>query len=457
MRYFLRTTKEEGFASLYVEVQKRTPKLKFKICTPIEVSIKEWHKAIASSANYSAYLRSHKSISETMDKVQSAIENALKMGITERKDIAQMIDAIVYRDARQAIQERNEQIMAEREKAENSPLKYILRIISEMKNGTRLSKGAKYKKNTIHSLEGLYNHLQRFVGNGSLDWEDINRRKIDLFVNNLTEYGLMPSSINTYIRTFRLVFNFALADELHTNEKGAKCFVQICVADDETKTEIYLTQDELNALYKFPLLGTDASIRDAFLVGCYTCQRFGDYTNIGKGDFTTTPNGTKVLKLVQQKTGTKVTIPILSDNLFAIMEKYNYNLPKFSNATFNERLKFILQNVANVVPSLKKMEKAKLTKREANMEKQGKAEFQRDENGNVVRPRYELVCTHTARRSGITNLYLSGKFDIVSMMKISGHKSEDTFMRYIRVTDEEHAERIADTYFSETRTKAETL
>jgi hypothetical protein len=41
------------------------------------------------------------------------------------------------------------------------------------------------------------------------------------------------------------------------------------------------------------------------------------------------------------------------------------------------------------------------------MEERGDAEFMRNDDGDVIKYRYDLVTSHTARRSGITNLYLT--------------------------------------------------
>ena len=50
----------------------------------------------------------------------------------------------------------------------------------------------------------------------------------------------------------------------------------------------------------------------------------------------------------------------------------------------------------------------------------------------------ELVKTHTARRSGATNMYLAG-IPTIAIMKITGHKTEKEFMKYIKITEEQTA------------------
>ena len=64
----------------------------------------------------------------------------------------------------------------------------------------------------------------------------------------------------------------------------------------------------------------------------------------------------------------------------------------------------ILKRLSEAVPSLQKTEITKFTMREREMEERGDAEFMRNEDGDVIKYRYDLVTLHTARRSGITNL-----------------------------------------------------
>jgi integrase len=52
--------------------------------------------------------------------------------------------------------------------------------------------------------------------------------------------------------------------------------------------------------------------------------------------------------------------------------------------------------------------------------------------------KWELLSTHTARRSFATNLYLAG-LSSITIMAITGHKTEKAFMKYIKATSSEHA------------------
>lgn len=198
----------------------------------------------------------------------------------------------------------------------------------------------------------------------------------------------------------------------------------------------------MQALYEMPLDGLEAQVRDLFLVGCYTCQRYSDYSALSANNFTTTSRGTKVVRLIQKKTNTPVVVPIMNDNLLRIAERYNFKIPSITDVILNRYIKDILKRLSETVPSLLNTEVTKLTMRERNMEERGDVEFMRNEDGEVIKYRYDLVTSHTARRSGITNLYLTGLFDIVQMMSISGHKDQRTFLEYIKLSSDEIADKI---------------
>lgn len=61
-------------------------------------------------------------------------------------------------------------------------------------------------------------------------------------------------------------------------------------------------------------------------------------------------------------------------------------------------------------------------------------------------PKYKLIMTHTARRTGATLLYSHGvrPYDI---MKITGHKTEKTLLNYIKINSEENAVKLKDNPF----------
>lgn len=53
----------------------------------------------------------------------------------------------------------------------------------------------------------------------------------------------------------------------------------------------------------------------------------------------------------------------------------------------------------------------------------------------------DAISTHTARRSFATNAYKAG-VPTIAIMKVTGHKKESNFMKYIKVSAEENAEML---------------
>ena len=132
----------------------------------------------------------------------------------------------------------------------------------------------------------------------------------------------------------------------------------------------------------------------------------------------------------------------MNPNLKTICEKYSYRLPSVVDQILNH-IKEILKDLSESVPTLSVKVPTKLTMKQKEREKSGELAVERNDKGEVMMPRYDCVTTHTARRSGITNMYLSHKLTIVQMMHVSGHKTQKTFMDYIKLSSEEIADEIA--------------
>ena len=454
--YFLRTKKEKGTASVYLRVQKRNPKLNILVCSKVSVDIQQWDKVTQDVAKWNDYCKTQdgRKVKETLDSISSAIDNLISQGIYDKARIDEVVEAIVFREERerQRIQEEEErqeqerlrQIKEQEEEARKADVVLFLENFLEgIKNG-RIKHGAEtYTLNTCKVWSNFLGILKRFIQISPFTWKDINKALADRFVSFMEKNGYMVTSINKYIICFKAMIQNAMDQELHNNLIALRAFSKKKIQETDKAKEIYLTKAELQALYEMPLEGLKDKVRDVFLVGCYTCQRFSDYARLEKENFTKTAKGTKVVRIVQEKTGNDVVIPILNDNLLHIAEKYGYDIPKVNDVILNRYIKQILKELSSTVPSLARKERTLLTMKEREKEKQGLVSFERDNKENVIKPRYELVSSHTARRSGITNLYLSGNFDTYQMMSISGHRDEKTFYEYIKLSSDEVADSIA--------------
>ena len=455
-KYFLRTKKEKGTASVYFRVQKRNPKLNILVCSKVSVDIQQWDKVTHDVAKWNDYCRTQdgRKVKETLDSISSAIDNLISQGVYDKARIDEAVEAVVFKEEReqQRIQEEEERQEQERlrrikeqeeEARKADVILFLENFLEGIKNGQIKNGAENYTPNTCKVWSNFLGILKRFIQVYPFTWKDINKALADRFVSFMEKGGYMTTSINKYIICFKAMIQYAMDQELHNNQVALRAFSKKKIQEADKAKEIYLEKKELQALYEMPLEGLKDKVRDVFLVGCYTCQRFSDYSRLEREHFTTTAKGTKVVRIVQRKTGSKTVVPILDDNLLHIAEKYDCDIPKVNDVVLNRYIKQILKELSSTVPSLAQRERTLLTMKEREKEEQGLVSFERDSKGNVIKPRYELVSSHTARRSGITNLYLSQKFDTYQMMSISGHKDEKTFYEYIKLSLDEMADSIA--------------
>jgi integrase len=123
-----------------------------------------------------------------------------------------------------------------------------------------------------------------------------------------------------------------------------------------------------------------------------------------------------------RKTNQRVSIP-LHKTVKSILKKYNNKLPK---AYVNQKMNVYLKEL---------VAKAEINELiETTITKGGKIEK------NTL-AKSQLVSTHTARRSFATNMYLA-EVPSISIMKITGHRTESSFLRYIRVSQKENADKL---------------
>lgn len=239
----------------------------------------------------------------------------------------------------------------------------------------------------------------------SKEFTDINQAWFDAFLSHMTTMKYGKNYQGKITMLVRSVISGALKDGVHKNE----AFREFTPPKEDVDS-IYLNMDELMALHNLKLTGSWAQVRDRFLIGCFTGLRFSDNQKITKESIR---DGLLFDK--NKKTKTNVVIPIhwvVED----IMARYPSGMPKsFSDVYINREIKLIGEKAKINTPIMVK--------------------------GKPIK-KYNLITTHTARRSFCTNLFLAG-VPAMSIMYISGHKTETAFKKYIRITSTQNAIKMA--------------
>ncbi len=447
-KFFIRGNKTSGTANLYFRVVKRKPPINILLNSFIEVDVAAWNRAQLSADASAKYFAKEpgKSVFYKKQEIENAIENLINQGIYDAEAFRKTIEEIRFKGEREKERQKAEEekrAIAEADAIKRKNIwRYLDSFVDGMKAGTRLNGNDRYSLQTCKAWGSFRKLYDRFDTLHVYTWDDINRDFVIKFMAFLEDGDYMLKSFNKYLTTLRALVGYAYKDGLHENDRAMLFFSKRKVEDDDKAAEIYLTEAELQALYEMPLTGLKEQVRDVFLVGCFTCQRVSDYTAITEDCFMTTAKGTPIIRLIQQKTRTEVKIPIINDRLRAICEKYNYRLPSIVDVIINRYIKNILKDLSQSVPSLGEKVKTKLTMKQRAKVDAGEFEVEYDQSGDVILPRYACVTTHTARRSGITNMYLSHRYSMLQMMHVSGHKTEKTFRDYIKLSSDEIADEI---------------
>ncbi len=290
------------------------------------------------------------------------------------------------------------------------------------RNGTPLSKDTiKHYKSTLNKIINYEIHK-----NIRLKISDINLSFHRNFIDYLEiEDALNFNTIGGYIDDIKLFCNRADKNGIKTNPEFK--LPEFYTPHNET-FDIYLTEAEINEIYSQDFSENDRldNTRDWLIIGLWTGLRISDFlkldkTNIDKDFF----------EIRTKKTDYPVIIPI-HNQVQQILNKRDGNFPrKISDQKFNEYVKEVCleSGINQIVEGAKKVK----------IKHKGKYIF-RKIRGEY--PKNELVSGHTCRRSFATNHY--GKVDTMTIMRVTGHKTEHEFLKYIKITPKEYAIKMRD-------------
>lgn len=153
----------------------------------------------------------------------------------------------------------------------------------------------------------------------------------------------------------------------------------------------------------------------------YVCSRKDDFSTLKPEHFREI-SGELYIRKITQKTREEVIIP-LHDTVLEILEKYKQRpdgVPKVpSNPVFNKMIKVVA--------------------RLAGLIEKGKLESMPDKEF------CECISSHTGRRTFATNAYLSN-VPTLDVMRITGHRTEKAFLRYVRLSKLHAAQRVSKHY-----------
>jgi len=146
-------------------------------------------------------------------------------------------------------------------------------------------------------------------------------------------------------------------------------------------------------------------------------------------------NDDQYISHISEKTGIKTTIP-MHPVIREILTRRNNVLPgPVSNQKMNKQLK-VLGKMAKLNQKIE-ITTSKISGKERN-----------------IYEKWELISTHTARRSGCTNMFLAG-IEVPVIMSFSGHTTEKQFRKYIKASSLQFAMKAKDHPFFKSENPAQ--
>lgn len=261
-----------------------------------------------------------------------------------------------------------------------------------------------------------YRNIERLMGR-DFDWDGVDSAFHFRLVQRMQAAGFGINYQWKTVSQLKTVMNEGRKLKYHTN---------LDYQDFKTRREdtdaVYLTKDEVERLWDYQPKGElDRKARDLFLLGVYSCARYSDYSRLSSDMI---HDG--VIRFTQVKTSASVLVPA-SPRLLLLLERNGGHAPHLAQQHLNEWIKRVCKAVGID-------DRVDVSSSDGLHRK------------TEIKRKYELVSSHTARRTGITLLYMTG-IPLQQVMLISGHKDQDSIRHYLRLTKEENVRMLKDNPF----------
>lgn len=273
---------------------------------------------------------------------------------------------------------------------------------------------------TCEKFSAIRNHLTAF--SSQLTFDLFDEKGLTGFISYLrNEKNMRNSTIGKQLGFLKWFLRWATNKGYNTNTAFLSYRPKLKTAENRV---IFLTWDELMKVYNLPIPESKKyldRVRDVFCFCCFTSLRYSDVYNLKVSDI---KNGAILITTI--KTADTITIE-LNKYAKAILDKYagvpfadNKALPVISNQKMNDYIK----------------ELGKLCDID---EPQTTTYYFGNKRVDEVFPKYELMGTHTGRRTFICNAIMMGIPPQV-VMKWTGHSDYKAMKPYIDIADQAKAE-----------------
>lgn len=342
-------------------------------------------------------------INDFLDKLQSVAKEAVSQSRLTSKPLS-----------KEALKQKLDSI-AKKTTTDKQFFDIFSEFISSESRLKAWTAGTLTKLNTIRTQMKAFEEAKRKQNKSyRLDFDGVNERLLEELIEFWqTDYNLRNSTIQVYVKLLRWFFKWSVNKGYLTEELKA---FKIKLKQANQKV-IFLDMDEIGQIFKVEIESGKEYLertRDIFIFQCLTGLRFSDLHNLKASDISGDAIHVNIIK-----TGETIEIE-LNDTTRKILTKYHAHqtatgkaLPVPVNQVYNRFLK----------------ELAKLAGLNDKITLVHYKGSQRIEETFV---KWQLITSHTARRSFITNgLTLGIASEVIRSW--TGHQSERSFKGYYEI------------------------
>ena len=392
--------------------------------------------AIESNRQKKADLALSKRVNKNLKRLRNELDelfqefngiDKLTPNHTEGEDFLQTL----YTKAAAIISGQIELETKEEEEARQTPTQFFEKFIAQWSRTPNPRTGVVPKAETIWNYNNTLRRYKEFISDNELKdsfaiFDDGFQVRFDDYLMNEQELAM-----NTIVGSHNQLKTMLRS----ANNKGLLKDASFLQWTSKTISfhHIYLNDEELNKIYDLELtddiraankIGQGSHIeesRDLFIVSARTGLRFSDLSHLNTAVWNM-EEGKETMTILIVKTNDRLCIP-LHRQVIEIYQKYNGSLPlPVDKSKYNKHIS-LCSKLAGITDTIEV--------------------FDWEKGRPVLRKhkKYELVSSHTGRRSFATNLYLVCKSPHY-VMCLTGHQTEENFKRYICVDQAEMAELV---------------
>lgn len=276
-----------------------------------------------------------------------------------------------------------------------------------------IAKRNNYKPRSFVKFKSLENHLIKFEAFDKIPLElDTTTKKT---LERLQDYFYNEANLNTqttskYIDLFKVFLNWSF-DEQYTQNNSYRSFKTIKQPDS---LKVILTHSDIQKIKEKKLNKQSLiNVRELLILSTLTGLRYSDYSRISKEHIKTNDEGRKTLQIRMEKTSSLVEIPLIPESERILNKILKGEIHPITNQKMNLYVKELCKEAEINEPFEVHQYKGKITISK-KVEK------------------YELITTHTGRRTFATRLLIKGVSPHV-VMNFTGHKDFRSFEKYVNI------------------------